>query len=114
MTYRAYMPLGDECPRPEAIYYRALPDGLEITVYRMLFNHRVCFGEQGEWGGVIDAYCYPTPDRAIMAATLWNGEGEPLVGWTKHVMSHRYRPNGDPAREYDQRRPEPQHDHRDP
>jgi hypothetical protein len=110
-----YPKLGDESPRPEAIYYRALPDGMEVCVYRMLFSWRVCFGEQGTWGGIVNAYCYSDPARAIFAARLWTGEGDPADGWHKHVMSHRARRDGDPAREYDQRRPEPQwHDHRDP
>jgi len=91
-------PLGDECPRPEAVYYRALPDGYEICVYRMMFNWRVCYGPQ-EIPVIDDAYCYPTPEAAIRAASEWNGDGEPPVGWIKHPMTGRYRHDGDPERE---------------
>jgi hypothetical protein len=103
-----YPELGPECPRPEAIYYRALPDGFEICVYRMLFSWRVCFGEQGEWGGIIDGYCYRDADKAIAAASQWDGTGDAPDGWHKHAHSYRARRDGDPAREYDQRKPEPQ------
>jgi hypothetical protein len=35
------------------------------------------------------------------AAIGWDGDGEP-EGWTRHVQSGRRRPEGDPAREYEQ------------
>lgn len=91
--------------RDGALYQRLLPGGFEIVVYRMAFNFRVCFGEQGD-SGMIDAYCYPDHSSCMAAAEVWNGEGGPPVGWVKHVMSGRWRPNGDPALEVDPRDPE--------
>jgi len=29
----------------------------------------------------------------------WNGIGEP-AGWKRHAFTHRYRTDGDPAKEY--------------
>jgi hypothetical protein len=95
-----YQPLGDECPRPEAVYYRALPDDYEVCVYRMMLgNWRVCYGEQGAWGGIVRAFCYRDPELAIRAASEWNGEGDPLLGWHRDIMGNRARPDGDPERE---------------
>lgn len=80
-----------------AIYYRALDDGWEITVWRMAFNWRVCFGSGL---GFEDAYCFADRGRALQAAMLWDGVGEILDGWHKQPTTGRRRPDGDPAREY--------------
>jgi hypothetical protein len=92
--------MNDPHPRPEALYWRALPDGYEITVYRMLTNTRVCFGEQGEWGGIINAYCYRDLSRALEAAAVWDGTGDPLDGWHRNPHTGRRREDGDPSKEY--------------
>ena len=87
--------------REGAIYWKPLPDGFEITVYPMTYGKaRVCFGEQGPTGGITNAYCYENPTLAVVAASLWDGEGDPIDGWHRNPITGRRRENGDPNREY--------------
>ena len=80
-----------------AIYHRALDDGWEVIVVRMIFNWRVCLCNGLS---IEDAYCYADRGRALQAAMLWDGVGEILDGWHKQPHTGRRRPDGDPAREY--------------
>lgn len=82
-----------------ALYTRELDDGREIVVYQMLFTARVCIGPAGA-PHYDDAWCYDTAAQAIEAAKIWDGEGDPPVGWHRHIASGRRRPNGDPEKEF--------------
>lgn len=86
--------------REGAVYHRALSDGREITVYPLVMSTgRVCVGEQASHT-YDDAYCYETVELAVLAASVWDGDGDPPEGWFRHVGSGRRRPAGDPGREY--------------
>ena len=81
-----------------ALYWRELPNSFEICVYPMTFGKaRLCLGE-GDF--ISDGYCYQDPERAILAAQVWTGKGDPLSGWHTHIQSGRRRPDGDPSKEY--------------
>jgi len=86
--------------RPEALYWRAIDDDYEITVYRMGLNTRVCMGERGTFGAILDAWCYLDPRRAMEAAAAWSGTGDPIDGWHRNPITGRRREGGDPAKEY--------------
>jgi hypothetical protein len=89
--------LGNTCPRPESYYYRAIENGYDVCVYKMLYSWRVCMSDEFT---VVNAYCYPTFELAVAAAMTWDDpDDEPMVGWTKHPSSGRYRRDGDPKRE---------------
>jgi hypothetical protein len=78
-----------------------LPDGSQICVYPMTFGKaRLSHGEPGPLGCILNAYCYESRARAIEAAEVWTGEGDPLVGWHRHPITGRYRLDGDPATEH--------------
>ena len=80
-----------------ALYYRALPHGLYITVWPMGWGQGyLCVGD----GWVHDStYAYYPMDKAVEAARLWSGEGDPIDGWHRHMQSGRRRENGDPNKE---------------
>lgn len=84
------------------LYRRELEDGREIVVYPMLYTLRLCVGPVGD--GYERAWCYePRPKYgvpALIAAEMWDGEGDPPDGWIKEVGTERRRPDGDPAREF--------------
>lgn len=65
-------------PRPDSLAYRALDDGMELVLYPMIFNVRLCIGAQGE-SCYDDAWCYAREDTALALGALqtWNGEGTP-------------------------------------
>lgn len=84
-----------------ALLARELDGGVLIVVYPMAFgNGRVCLGTLEDRSGFDDAWCYATCEQAIEAAAIWDGAGDPPVGWHRHIRSGRRRPNGDPAKEY--------------
>lgn len=64
--------------RETAYAYRALPDGRELVLYRMLFTWRLCVGDQG--ARTYDRhYCFPVGgfDRARDVLETWDGVGDP-------------------------------------
>lgn len=81
-----------------ALYARPLGDEYWIIVYPMTFGKaRLCYATLTS---IEDAYCYADPRRAIEAARVWTGEGDPLDGWHRHPSTGRRRDNGDPQTEY--------------
>lgn len=82
-----------------ALYLRDLPDGRIIVVYPMLYTYRVCIGPQDS-PFIDSSWDYPSQLEATIAAEEWDGEGDPPIGWHRHVNSGRRRPEGDPAQEY--------------
>jgi hypothetical protein len=85
--------------REGCIYERELGDGRELTVRPMIFTTRLSIGPAGE-EYLDDGWCYEDPQAAVEAAKTWDGEGDPPVGWHRHVTSGRRRPGGDPTKEY--------------
>jgi len=83
--------------REGSLYWRDLGDGVEIVVYPMTFGKaRLCYSEDGF---ITNGFCYQDPARAIEAAKVWDGEGDPLDGWHRNPFTGRRRENGDPAKE---------------
>jgi hypothetical protein len=79
--------------RAAALYVRDLPDGYHVVVYPMLFGKvRLCYCDAV---CVLNGYCYESRARAIEAALVWNGIGDPLDGWHRHPYSGRRRDGGD-------------------
>ena len=92
-------PIPEHFAADGCLYYRALPDDQEITVWPMTYGKaRLCIGLQQSMG-YEDGYCYESRARALKAARLWSGEGDPLDGWHRHLNSGRRREGGDPAKE---------------
>lgn len=82
-----------------ALFWKPVGDGFEVVVYPMVLGRaRVCFGEQDD-PCILNAFCYDDRALAIKAGVLWDGEGDPIDGWTRHPQSGRRRPSGDPAKE---------------
>jgi len=82
-----------------AIFRRNVDDEYEVLVVPMTFGKaRLCYGLQGDFG-YERAFCYERPERAIEAAKVWDGTGDPLVGWHREPTTGRRRPGGDPAKE---------------
>ncbi len=71
---------------PYALIVRPLPDGRIIVVLRMIFNDRLCIGDQGD-GGYHRGWCYPQDGSAVFASVEWNGDGVPPGPVIKEVGS---------------------------
>lgn len=93
-------PGGDPIPpeHEDALYWRALPDGREITVARLGTFVRLTIGVRGS-GTYDDGFDYFVPKRAVEAARIWSGDGDPLDGWHRNINTGRRRENGDPTKE---------------
>jgi hypothetical protein len=81
------------------LYYRRLPNGYEITVWPLMWGKwQLSAGPTGL--GVFDTtYHYADRASALAAAEAWDGQGDPLHGWFRHVQTGRRREGGDRARE---------------
>jgi hypothetical protein len=82
-----------------SLYWKPLPNGFEVIVYAIFGGARVCFGRMDS-SAIDDAYYYSDPMLAIVAAALWEGDGDPVDGWFRHLRSGRRRPDGDATKEY--------------
>ena len=79
--------------------YRVIGE-LCIWVYAMAYgNGRLCVGHKDDRTGYDRGFCYQGIDKAFAAADEWDGEGDP-PRWFKNLQTHRYRKDGDPAKEY--------------
>lgn len=83
----------------DAVYARELDNSWVVFVLRMFTNDRVCLGSIDDPFSYEDGWCYPDRALALRAAQEWNGRGDPLDGWVKHISTGRCRVDGDPARE---------------
>jgi hypothetical protein len=82
------------------LFAKLLADGRIVGVTQMFFTGRVFVGDTL---GYSDAWDYPETSRALFAAIVYEGEGDPLDGWVRHIKSwhpDRRRPDGTPASEY--------------
>ena len=83
----------------DALFRRAVDADYEVLVVPMTFGKaRLCYGLQGS-PCYERSFCYEVPARAIEAAMVWDGTGDPLVGWHREPMTGRRRPGGDPTKE---------------
>jgi hypothetical protein len=70
---------------------RRLDEDRYVAVVPMLFTWRLIVGRVNEvLSGHDDGWCYRTPEKAVVAADAWSGEGEP-TGWHRHPASGRRR-----------------------
>jgi hypothetical protein len=70
--------------REGCIGYRALDDGRELTLYRMIFTWRLCLGAQGSQ--TYDRHwCYALEDftDAVRVLAHWDGTGDPPGSFVK-------------------------------
>jgi hypothetical protein len=81
------------------LYYRRLSNGDEITVWPLLFDKWQLSVGPSEFPVFNATYHYADQGRALAAAEAWDGQGDPLAGWFRHIQSGRRRENGDPASE---------------
>jgi hypothetical protein len=96
----------DEWEKPPALVRRLDPDRW-VAVVPFLYTWAVITGRWADARyGYVDRWCYHRVEAAVLAATIWDGTGEP-DGWHRHPTSDRYRPNGDPSRETTSNEPEP-------
>lgn len=92
------MPVPDICRG--ATYYRELPNGRCIVLYVLIPGTvRITVGDVGS-NMYDDAWCYASLAAGVIAASCWDGEGDPPEGWFRNIGSARRRPEGDPEREY--------------
>jgi hypothetical protein len=85
--------------RELALFWKPLPNGYEVIVYPIYGGARVCYGRLDEPACIDDAFYYENPTLAIVAAQLWDGDGDPIDGWFRHLKSDRRREHGDPHKE---------------
>jgi hypothetical protein len=78
---------------------KVIGDGIYAATKPLLFHWTMMIGQIGDKYGYEDRFCFADQELAENALRQWNGEGEP-VGWHRHPMSGRRRPNGDPTKEY--------------
>lgn len=81
-----------------AIYWRELPDGMEIVIYAMTYGKARL--NLGDGMFLINGFCYSTPASAIEAGKVWDGEGDPLDGWHRNPQTGRRRTDGDPKKQF--------------
>lgn len=86
--------------RDGALFHRLLDDGREVVVYPMTFGKGRLVVGVPEFDSYDDGWCYPRASTAIRAAQTWDGQGDPMDGWVRHLGTGRRRPDGDPAREH--------------
>ena len=78
---------------------RRLENGIILVVYEQLFNSLLTLSSLN-WPHCYDnCWEYETYEQAIQIMNTWDGTGEPS-GWIRHPPTHRFRPNGDPAKEF--------------
>jgi hypothetical protein len=80
-------------PEQPTVFFRyGLPGGREATIYRMLFNARLCIGPP-DWGTYDEGYCYENVATALVCTVAWIDEGaigEP-EGWLKNLQTGEFR-----------------------
>ena len=82
------------------LFRRDLGDGRAVWIYRMIFTYSVCIGQIGA-PVYRDRWCYDTLAHARMALDLWDPLSDPEpIGWHRHPLSGRRRPEGDASKEY--------------
>lgn len=77
---------------PMRVFRYDLEDGREVTIYRMLYNARVCIGPPGE--GVYElGFCYASAGDALLGAVEWIVDGacgDGPRGWIKNLQTGEY------------------------
>jgi len=93
-------PFGPDLDEFGCLARRMLPDGRELCVVPLLFGRaRLTLGPPVQEGWWAQGWEFPDPTRAVAAMLAFDGRGDPADGWTRHLPSHRRRPDGDPSRE---------------
>lgn len=82
------------------LYEHTLEDGRTVSVLQMIYSRRITIGTGLFYD---DGWCYPNDlgvPFVLAAAEDWDGDGDPPHGWIKNVSTGRFRPGGDPTKEY--------------
>lgn len=83
--------------KPQLI--RRLDDRRYVSVMPLIYTQAIIWGYVGDLDCYEDRWCYHTAEAAILAASAWDGTGEP-EGWHRHPRTGRRRPDGDPTKEH--------------
>jgi len=80
---------------------RRLPgdDDRYVAVVPKLYTWALIVGTVNDESGFRDRWCYEGLLSAVLAASVWDGRGEP-DGWHRHPATGRRRTHGDPTTEY--------------
>lgn len=82
---------------------KTLADGRIVELIKMIYNYRLYVSLPERYGSSYDdCWCYQEFASAGAAFASWDGEGEP-IGWNKHPASGRWRKDGTPESEINQR-----------
>lgn len=82
---------------------RDLGDGTYVMIRPLLFHWMMVRGDFEDLIGYFDRWCYADETGARAALNAFPEQPEPSyepVGWHRHPLSGRRRPDGDPSREY--------------
>jgi len=83
-----------------ALYARTLADGRFVSVQPLHFGKTYLHLSPAADAPVYDrTFCYPNRQRCVLAAMLWDGDSDPIVGWDRDIMTGRRREGGDPKKE---------------
>lgn len=76
-----------------------LDNGLEAVVWPLRWGSaRLCLRAPGSRYHM-NEWHYESPYAALTALEGWTGKGDPS-GWHRNPLTGRWRPEGDPTREY--------------
>ncbi len=82
--------------------YRDVEGDKTVFLLPMTYGKvRLAIGPTNE-GFLDDGYCYESPRllQAVLAFATWDGNGDPIDGWHRHLKTGRRRPEGEAIREY--------------
>ena len=63
--------------------------GLWVCLAQMVTTVRLMVCTPAPDGGLVEFWCYPHMDLALLAFDVYDGHGDPAIGWVKHHPSHR-------------------------
>lgn len=83
-----------------ALYVRTLADGRFVSVQPMGWGKTYLHLSPAAVAPWYDrTFVYADRRRCLLAAMLWDGEGDPMEGWERDIMTGRRREGGDPNKE---------------
>lgn len=96
--------LGTEIPSTDphcgALAMRELPDERLLAVYPMSYGKaRLVICADADAFEYYDGWCYQCPDVALFALAVWDGDGDPPIGWHRELSTGRRRDLNNPTPE---------------
>lgn len=101
-TWLAHVDAREPVPKCHegALYVRTLADGRFISVQPMGWSKTYLHLSPAAVAPWYErSFCYSHRHRCILAAMLWDGDSDPMVGWERDFMTGRRRKGGDPNKE---------------